>query len=229
MNSPTILVVSRSEARIHAYREVLEQMGVRFIGLADLKAVPVLVSATPVSGIAIDMPVQIKASSRAKMMVEDILSALPSVYINIMPTSQKIKVLTATGTQGIFHNLEQFVAVCAGFRGRVVRPKNRIELNLNAIITHPTDEYLDMERSVTINASTGGCFLFTTRSLYKTGQLININFINIKDNSPIIASVRWLQPWGVANLIPGIGVRFEQITTAQLEELAHLVKSLEPV
>lgn len=228
MNNPAILVVSRCESRMQAYRNILEQMGMRCIGLADLKAVPVLVSATPVNGIAIDMPVQIKASSRAKIMVEDILSALPSVYINIMPSNNNIKVLTATGTQGIFHNLEQFVAVCFNFRGRVVRPKNRIELNLNAIISHPADEYLDLERSVTINASTGGCFLFTARAVYKTGQLININFISMKDNNPITASVRWLQPWGVANLVPGIGVRFEQITKEQLEELGHLIRALEP-
>lgn len=228
MKRPVILVISRSETRMQTYRDALERIGASCMGLADLKGAPVLAASTPMNGIAIDMPVQIKASSGDKALVEDMLLALPSVYLNIAPATDAIRILTASGTQGTFLTFEQFVAACANFPSRVVRPKNRTELNLNALLYHDDSADTLPERTVTINVSPGGCFLFSTYPDYCIEQQVRIVFIGIDDPTPVVASVRWLQSWGVSHLIPGIGVRFEQITEAQQAELNGLIKALEP-
>ncbi|CAH2030924.1 PilZ domain-containing protein [Trichlorobacter ammonificans] len=228
MAPPVILVISRSETRMQTYREALERVGASCVGLADLKGAPVLAASTPMNGIAIDMPVQIKASSGDKALVEDMLLALPSVYLNIAPATDAIRILTATGTQGTFQTFEQFVAACANFNARVVRPKNRTELNLNALLYPSMSGDVPPERTVTINVSPGGCFLFSSHPDYHVEQLVRIDFVGFEDRTPIIGSVRWLQPWGTSHLIPGIGVRFEQISAAQQMALDCLLKALEP-
>lgn len=228
MASPVILIISRSETRMQTYREALERLGVSCVGLADLKGAPALAAQTPMNGIAIDMPVQIKASPGDKALVEDMMLALPSAYLNILPATDTIRVLTATGTQGTFHTFEQFVAACTNFVGRVVRPKDRTELNLNALLYHGTATDASQERTATINVSPGGCFLFSCHPGYHVEQLVRIEFVNLADHTPIIASIRWLQPWGTSHLLPGIGVQFERITEAQQTELNALLRALEP-
>ncbi len=228
MSSPLILVISRSETRVQVYREALESIGASCLATSDLKNAPVLAASTPMNGIAIDMPVRIKASSNDKALVEDMLLALPSVYLNVSPATDTIKILTATGTKGTFRTFEQFVAACANFQARVVRPKNRVELNLNALLYHDAASGVAPEQTVTLNVSPEGCFLFSTHPDIEVNQQIVIDFVGLTDRTPIMASVRWLQTWGKDNLIPGIGVMFVRLSKAQRIELQALLKALEP-
>jgi len=59
-------------------------------------------------------------------------------------------------------------------------------------------------------------------------QQVAVDFVSFTDRTPVMASVRWQQCWGRDNLIPGIGVRFEQLSKAQRGELLALLKALEP-
>jgi len=228
MSSPLILVISRSEIRIQVYREALESVGASCLATSDLKNAPVLAASTPLNGIAIDMPVRIKASPNDKALVEDMLLALPSVYLNVSPATDTIKILTATGTKGTFRTVEQFVAACANFQARVVRPKNRVELNLNALLYHDAASGAAPEQTVTLNVSPEGCFLFSTHPDIQVNQQIVVDFVGFTDRTPVMASVRWQQIWGKDNLIPGIGVMFERLSKAQRIELQALLKALEP-
>lgn len=228
MSSPLILVISRSETRVQVYREALESIGASCLATSDLKNAPALAASTPLNGIAMDMPVRIKASASDKALVEDMMLALPSAYLNVSPATDTIKILTATGTKGTFRTFEQFVAACANFQARVVRPKNRVELNLNALLYHSTASGAAPEQTVTLNVSPEGCFLFSAYPDYHIDQQVVIDFVGFTDRTPVIASVRWLQTWGKDNLIPGIGVMFERLSKAQRIELQALLKALEP-
>ena len=223
-----ILVVSRSATRIQVYREALEHSGASCLGISDLKEAPGFAAATPLNGILIDTPVLIKASTNDKALVEDMLLALPSAYLNIAPATDAIKILTATGTRGTFSTLEQFIAACANFQARVVRPKDRMELNLNALLYHTGPACPSPEQTVTMNVSMTGCFLFSTNPENHVDQQVTVDFVGFEDRTPITATVRWLQSWGIEHQIPGIGVRFDQLTKAQCQELNALLKALEP-
>lgn len=223
-----ILVVSRSATRIQVYREALEHSGASCLGISDLKEAPGFAAATPLNGILIDTPVLIKASTNDKALVEDMLLALPSAYLNIAPATDSIKILTATGTRGTFSTLEQFIAACTNFRARVVRPKDRMELNLNALLYHGGLTGPEPEQTVTMNVSMSGCFLFSTNPDNQVDQQVTVDFVGFQDRTPLTATVRWLQSWGIEHQIPGIGVRFDQFTEAQRQEIKVLLKALEP-
>jgi hypothetical protein len=41
----------------------------------------------------------------------------------------------------------------------------------------------------------------------------------LKDDKPILGEIRWKRKWGESMQIPGIGVRFENMDSEQLEEI----------
>ena len=228
MSSPLVLLVSRSASRTQVYREALDARGISCLAISELKEVALLASGTPLSGILLDMPVLIKASPGDKAAAEDILKALPSAYLNIAPATDSIKLLTANDTQGIAKSLDEFAELCKGFAPRLVRPKDRYPLHLQALlITTPAQD--SPERTVTLNASSKGCFLFTANPELQLEQQVNIQFIGLTDTTPVIATICWLRLWGTAkHHIPGIGVNFTTISESQQAQIIRLLEPLKP-
>jgi hypothetical protein len=77
-----------------------------------------------------------------------------------------------------------------------------------------------LERTVTINISKGGCFLFSGRDWSNTPKawfIIN----ELQDKTPIAGDIRWTVEWGKQMTIPGIGLSFKHIKPSQLEKLAN--------
>ena len=51
------------------------------------------------------------------------------------------------------------------------------------------------------------------------GETVWLRFLEFADQTPIAATVRWSQRWGVSRCIPGAGLRFETLTARQEKEL----------
>jgi hypothetical protein len=228
MSTPLVLLVSRSASRSQCYREALDKQGLSCLVISEIKEAPTLTTGTPFSGILLDMPVLTKATAIDKSALEDILKALPSVYLNIAPASDAIRVLTADATQGIAKTLEEFALICKNFTPRMVRPKDRYLLYLNAVLSENTVPCQE-EQTVTLNVSPRGCFLFTANPDFQINQSITIQFIGLTDTTPIKASVCWFRRWGdKGHHLPGIGVKFDTITENQSKQMATLIEALKP-
>ncbi|SJZ50496.1 PilZ domain-containing protein [Trichlorobacter thiogenes] len=228
MSSPLVLLVSRSASRTQVYREALDARGISCLAIAELKEVAILASGTPLSGVLLDMPVLIKASPADKTATEDILKALPSAYLNIAPATDSIKLLTADATQGIAKSIDEFAELCKGFTPRLVRPKDRYPLHLQALLT-TVPEQDSPERTVTLNISPKGCFLFTSNTELQLEQQVSIQFIGLNDTTPITATICWLRLWGTGrHHIPGIGVNFTTLSESQQAQIIRLLEPLQP-
>jgi len=224
MSAPLVLLVSRSASRTQTYRVALDRLGISCLGISDLKGVSVLTAGTPFSGILLDMPILIKSSVSDKAAIEDTLKALPSAYLNIAPATDAIKLLIATGTRGSAKNLEEFAHLCKAFTPRQVRPNNRYPLHLKALVSSTVSQD-PPEKSVTLNVSPEGCFLFSSRGDLLAGHTVIIEFTGIDDHTTIKATVCWLSRWGAeGHVIPGIGVRFDSITDTQKAQIATLLE-----
>lgn len=227
MSSPLVLLVSRSASRTQLYREALDARGISCLAISELKEVALLASGTPLSGILLDMPVLIKASPGDKTATEDILKALPSAYLNIAPATDSIKLLTANDTQGIAKSVDEFAELCKGFTPRLVRPKDRYPLHLQALLMTTAQD--SPERTVTLNVSPKGCFLFSANPEWQLEQQVSIQFIDLADTAPVIATICWLRLWGTGkHHIPGIGVNFTTISESQQAQIIHLLEPLQP-
>lgn len=228
MSSPLVLLVSRSASRTQVYREALDALGIACLAISEMKEVPVLAAGTPLSGILLDMPVLIKAPPADKTAAEDILKALPSAYLNIAPATDTVKLLTANDSQGIAKSVDEFAELCKGFTPRMIRPKDRYPLHLQALVTI-LPEQNSPERTVTLNVSAKGCFLFTANPELQLEQQVSIQFIGLADTTPVIATICWVRRWGTdEHAVPGIGVKFITRSESQSAQMARLLEPLQP-
>ena len=223
MQGPRILLVSQRASRVQHYSALLEQLGVACQLLSAVRDVPGLAAELPLNGILLDMPVIAKASPKEKADIEDVLRALPSAYVNIMPASGAVRLLTVNGLQGTAPNLEMFVELCSHFIPRLVLPKDRCPLFLNALLCTGKSQ-ADRQQTATLNVSPGGCFLFCTEPAIQLQQQVEVSFVGIGDDRPVSAVVCWIRRWGEeGHHVPGIGVRFELITDQQQNRINTLL------
>ncbi len=228
MSAPLVLVVSRSASRTQVYREALDQLEVSCLAVSSLKEVPALTAGIPLNGILLDMPVLVKSTADEKAIVEDVLKALPSAYLNIAPATDTIKLMTVNGNQGIAANLDEFAALCKTFPARLVLPKQRYTLHLHALLRAPFTQ-IPEEQTFTQNVSPGGCFLFSANPRFNVGQQVEINFVDLDDSAPVTAAICWINRWGVRGYqAPGLGVRFERISDSQLTQINGLLRARKP-
>jgi len=111
---------------------------------------------------------------------------------------------------------------CSNFIPQRIRAEAREELNLHVSLYKNKDNKRP-ERSVTKNISTGGCFIFSTHR-WKEGNDIWIKFNEIFGSTLIQSQVRTVLKWGESRQIPGIGVKFINLSQSQSEEIARFIK-----
>jgi Tfp pilus assembly protein PilZ len=94
----------------------------------------------------------------------------------------------------------------------------RKAINFNVILgPHPDLSRRKVEKSVTLNVSQGGCYLYSVRK-WKANETAWFVFKELDDLTPIQADVRWCVPWGTSMKIPGIGVQFRNLQDTHLEQ-----------
>ena len=75
-----------------------------------------------------------------------------------------------------------------------------------------------MERTVTIDISKGGSFIYSV-DLWNIGEKVQFVIKELADSNPIRGEIRWTRSWGKMMEVPGIGITFETIDKGQLEEI----------
>jgi hypothetical protein len=80
------------------------------------------------------------------------------------------------------------------------------------------------ERTVTRDVSAGGCFIISGRK-WATGHEIFLGFPVLEDKGRIRAQIRSVVPWGQGHDLPGIGLRFLELSSSQATELENLCGS----
>jgi Tfp pilus assembly protein PilZ len=173
----------------------------------------------PYNGILIDMPTKIITLSKDKERVAGILDRYPVARLTFNDKSGQLCVFYSNKLAGS-GTLDDFLAQqCRSFTARTIRSDRRRDIVFNVILSKTkniSDE--NSERTVTMNISRGGCFIFSTDDW----EVNNDAWFIIKeltDQTPICGQVRWNVDWGNEMNIPGIGVQFKDIKDCQLEDL----------
>ena len=133
--------------------------------------------------------------------------------------TETVRVLSF-GREHSCESVAEFInTACRSFAARPIRATVRKDVHFNALISKSGD--LPEEgwtQTVTMNISQRGCFLYSIDQ-WEIGSNISIVLKELKDKQPITGQVRWQIPWGEIMQIPGIGVKFGQISTNQLSEI----------
>jgi hypothetical protein len=82
-------------------------------------------------------------------------------------------------------------------------------------------------RTVTMDVSSNGCFLFSS-ARFQLGGRVWLRIIDLYEKTPISGIVRHKLKWGEAMVVPGIGIEFETITESQRQSLLSPANNLPP-
>lgn len=218
---PKIILAAKEKKRREFYLSILETYADCEL-LEHLSDIPTKTGKIPFNGLIIDLPMYVKASYMEKVHIDESLHAMPSAVINFKGNSAHI--LMVECRYGIAKTIEELISVCSSHQPRVVYPRDRVDIHLNARLSVSRQLPEDAERTCTMNVSKGGCFLFTVESdRFEPEMPVYFEFPVLKDRTLIVGKVRWKREWGTTHSAPGIGISFESITEGQQLEMESII------
>ncbi len=175
------------------------------------------------SGLLLDFVTMMKSRGSKKLQVEELASRLPSIRLHVDPKRNCLVGLLYGQTVPGDGVLRVFVEKCSKFNASKIRLSERIEKIFSVLLFQDSDvsKHKDLLANTT-NISCDGAFITTLHPISKKGS-IWAQIQEFEDNAPICCEVRWVQPWGVEDRLPGVGVLFMEPTQQQQKELEYYV------
>jgi len=216
-----IILVSRKGEPEKAYLSELKKIGIKADVVSSFKELFKSMLVTPYNGVLVDLMIRISAPREDKILVHEVLETFPVIT---MRWDSKTGVMR-TFYYGQFKSdstLEDFInRECRFFRARTIRSSVRRNIHLNIMMSKNGDFIEEnIIKTITLNISGGGCFLYNSEDMDDvTNAWIIIK--ELSDKKPIYCEIRWVHKWGEIMRIPGIGLKFLDISESQLQELSE--------
>jgi hypothetical protein len=225
MNVKVILVCQKEGNARQAYINALKPLGVQVDTVPSLSKLYKMLTENLYNGVMVDFKTKVKASSGEKELIHNVLEQFPVAQLNFEEKTGKIRSLHY-GRASNSETLEAFIKEeCRLFIARPIRSSHRKKAHFNVLLSKTGDfSEKDIDLTVTINVSEGGCFLYSVDDL-QNGAKVMMVLKELEDQKPIIGEVKWKIRWGEAMQIPGIGVKFEDINEGQFAEICKKIGS----
>ena len=222
-----ILLVASSAEASKAYAQALTEIGVAFDIAPSFRKMEALAIDNAYNGLVVDLLTLVRSSREEKVIAYECLNLYPVLRVTWEPRQKRIKLsaLEQTFSPDTEATLRFFIETrCKSFPARPLRRHKRKGMNLNLLLsTCESFSPHTTSRTFTTSVSMGGLFLHTLEN-FEEGRRIWLRFLELEDQSPIAATVRWGLPWGESRNVPGVGVRFEALSERQQRELQRLLK-----
>ena len=215
LNGKLLLAVTDEVRKAH-YLKVLHEHGVACCVVQSLKDAVTHAAQEPHCGILFDMKLMIKIHASKKSLFEDLLNGLPSASLNIGASSGDIRILPRGTMASACTSLDQFINVCAQFIHKNIISKSRETFHYNVLLALDC-EFSEPCRTVCIDSSDEGCFLFYGNEDIAIGDTVWLRFPDTFSNTTVKAVVCWVRVWGTTQHIPGFGVFFENLHQTELQ------------
>ena len=219
--APRILLVAQPGEACALYEAALHRTGAQVDTVASIETFYGAVTHRAYNGLVVDIPTKIKALSDHKDLVYSILERFPVIQVNRDRHNGTIRALLY-GNHERTGPLESLIQeACWHSPPRKLRSEERKLLHYNVLLsTQPTFDPQTHIRTVTMDVSTNGCFLFAS-ARFQVGAPVWLRFVDLYDKTPVRAVIRHKRRWGQAMVIPGIGVAFETISDHQRRALLN--------
>jgi hypothetical protein len=216
-----LILVCKEGAALQAYLHYIKALGVELDVVSSFYEAIQMMIGNPYQGLFIDLITQMKMSVEEKNVSKEILRVFPTLYLKWYANSGSIFPIFPDKTIA-YGSLEKFINIeCQSFTARTVRLNTREMVHFNVLLSSDESMYEKfLERTVTINISKNGCFLFSGRdwSGYSTAWFI---IVELQDKTPIEGNIHWSVEWGNQMTISGIGIGFKYISQHQIEGLVN--------
>lgn len=219
----TVLLVCREGVSREVYHAELAASGVLLVCVQSLMGFFRREVYCQLSGILVDMPTYIRCSDEEKSTLTELVAVFPSLRLKCHEPSGEIRTLPfGTVYPGGCSPAVFVQKYCMPYLQRYVRAGGRSQVNLSALLNRTAPHANDSgDRSVTAYVSCSGCFLVSFEP-WEVGERGWLTLPQLNDATPISVEVRSVRVWGECRALPGMGVRFIDLTEAQQGELKTL-------
>ncbi|MGR3175020.1 MAG: PilZ domain-containing protein [Candidatus Scalindua sp.] len=216
-----VLLICREGTSLQKYLDACKEHDARIDVASSFEDIYKAIVKTSYNGILIDMQTKIITLSKDKGRIDSILELYPVARLTFNDKSGQLCVFYSNQVAGS-GTLENFITQqCRSFTARTIRSDRRRDIIFNVILSKSkniSDE--NSERTVTMNISRRGCFIFSIGDWEVNNDAWFI-IKELSDQTPIRGQVRWKVDWGNEMSIPGIGVQFSEINDCQLKEFCE--------
>ena len=221
MNVKVILVCQEEGKAKQAYLNAIKSFGVKVDTAPSLMELHKMLIENTYNGVMVDFRTRVKASNEEKDLVHDIFEQFPVAQLNFEEKTGEIRSFHYSRTSK-GETLESFIKEeCRSFIARPIRSTIRKKIHFNVLISNTGDfTEKEIDRTVTMNVSKGGCFIYSVDDLQSDDRLMMV-FKELEEQTPILGEVRWRALWGEGMQIPGIGVKFENLSEGQLARICE--------
>lgn len=191
-----VVIASSAEVR-RVVEDLLEDLGLDPLPVPSLGELLGVVKDVPVGGILLELGTSIKSSPEEKKAANEIARLYPFARFRVI--GEEIRI------HGDENSLEEFARRCQRSEPRVIRRETRVFRYLSVYLWR--DQIPDdAEKTITINVSGGGCFIYSSRD-WAIGDRV---WLRMADGETAVSgTVRFWRAWGQNNGVPGIGVKFD--------------------
>lgn len=214
------IVVADNETLRDLYQKQVTAFGIACDAVTNFHELYRSLQETPYNGLLIDLPTSIRADNTEKVLLHEVQQFYPVLRMKWDDQHQQLRCQLYGSIAGTSMTIRSFIEQhCRPFPARQVRKEKRQQIHLNTLISRD-DSFApqELERSVTLDVSPGGCLLLTTRE-WQTGTRIWLRILELQDQTPIEAEIRHWTCWGTPRKLPSIGVEFIALTESQQAQL----------
>lgn len=225
MENIRILLVAAPGENRKAYLGALRSFDVECDVAESLHDVVLNHNKIKYNGFLIDIPTLLRSSASDKAEANLLSDNFPVMRLS-HKAGEGVRCIPTGKFSGHGSTLGDFFKdSCRSFTARSLRGTKRtnkvLHVLLNRDINSPQSH---MEKSVALNFSAEGCFLYAV-SKWKREDTLWITIMELDDKTPIKAQVQWVVPWGVKSQMPGIGVNFLSLSEEQADQIDAIIQA----
>ena len=164
-----------------------------------------------------------------RTLLHELIECFPAIQISRIGDKKQVKGAISDKTLHDRELFDYFIKdLCMHFIPRGIRTQTRRSVFLNIYLDFSSTQSKNVYegkrfRTNTLDVTGEGAFISGAIDVQK-GDKLHLVINELKDQSPIECTVKWVQPWGETILHPtGFGVIFTGIKSEQKEELIALI------
>jgi hypothetical protein len=217
-----VIILADTPQTLSIFGTALDNLGIHYEKAESVLKMRKKMQTAPFNGVILDVLTTIKAAPQEKIIIQEISELYPTLRLRWDSRNHCFRGLIIGETLDQKHPISDFLQrFCYSTPERVFRQHKRLPIHFNVLISQD-EEFSEnkTEKSVTLDISGGGCFLFSTRNWEKI-DVAWVRFLDFSEKGPYRVQICRFLPWGRGKFFPGIGVKFVDLTPDQIKELGR--------
>ncbi len=210
-----------------AYCEELSKIGIQPDVVATFKELYDSMTQNSYNGVILDLKTKVQTHEEENATIMNILERFPVAELR-WDSNTKETGIYYQGQKKEGGSLDDFVnRVCRLYDAKKISMEKRYDIYLSVILARNNDfREENVEKTISLDISKKGCSLFS-KDKWGIGDSAWFIFKDLTDQAPIMGKVRWSVEWGTGLQYPGIGIKFDKVKQAQIDEIFSLLQAKE--